>query len=83
MRWLISFLILVVLAVGLALAGRYDPGYVVLVYPPWRTEISFITFIVLLVGFVAGAYLLTRLAVTTLNLPRVVRELCPSRSATW
>ena len=81
MRWLISFLILVVLAVGLALAGRYDPGYVVLVYPPWRTEISFITFIVLLVGFVAGAYLLTRLAVTTLNLPRVVREQRARREA--
>ena len=74
MRWLISFLILTVLAVGLALAGRYDPGYAVLVYPPWRIEISFIAFILLLVGVVAGAYLLTRLAITTLNLPRIVRE---------
>ena len=52
MRWLISFLILVVMAVGLAIAGRYDPGYVVLVYPPWRIEISFIAFILLLVGVV-------------------------------
>ena len=81
MRWLISFLILVVLAVGLALAGRYDPGYAVLVYPPWRVEISFIAFTLLLVGVVAGAYLLTRLAVTTLNLPRIVREQRAHREA--
>lgn len=74
MRWLISFLVLVVLAVGLALAGRYDPGYAVLVYPPWRIEVSFIAFILLMVAIVSGAYLLTRLAITTLNLPRIVRE---------
>ena len=74
MRWLISFLVLVVLAVGLALAGRYDPGYAVLVYPPWRIEISFIAFVLLMVGIVLGAYLITRLAITTLNLPRIVRE---------
>ena len=74
MRWLISFLILVVLAVGLALAGRYDPGYVVLMYPPWRIEVSFIAFILLQVGLVAGAYWITRLAISTLNLPRIVRE---------
>lgn len=74
MRWLISFLVLVVLAVGLALAGRYDPGYAVLVYPPWRIEISFIAFILLMVGIMLGAYLMTRLAIATLNLPRIVRE---------
>jgi len=74
MRWLISFLVLAVLAVGLAIAGRYDPGYAVLVYPPWRIEVSFIAFILLMVGVVVGAYLFTRLAITTLNLPRIVRE---------
>lgn len=81
MRWLISFLILVVLAVGLAIAGRYDPGYVVLVYPPWRIEISFIAFILLLVGVVSGAYFLTRLSIATLNLPRIVREQRARRDA--
>jgi len=81
MRWLISFLVLVVLAVGLALAGRYDPGYAVLVYPPWRIEISFIAFILLLVGIVLGAYLMTRLAIATLNLPRIVREQRAQREA--
>lgn len=81
MRWLISFLILLVLAVGLAIAGRYDPGYVVLVYPPWRIEISFIAFVFLVVGIVLGAYFLTRLAITTLNLPRIVREQRAHRDA--
>ena len=81
MRWLISLLILVVLAVGLALAGRYDPGYVVLVYPPWRIEVSFIAFILLLAGLVSGAYILTRLAVMTLSLPQTVREQRARREA--
>ena len=74
MRWLISLLIIVVLAVGLAMAGRYDPGYVVLVYPPWRMEISFISFVLMLVGLVVGGILLLRLTLLTLNLPRIVRE---------
>jgi len=74
MRSLISLLIIVVLAVGLAMAGRYDPGYVVLVYPPWRMEISFISFVLMLVGLVVGGILLLRLTLLTLNLPRIVRE---------
>lgn len=74
MRWLISLLIVAVVAVALALAGRYDLGYVVLVYPPWRAELSFVSFILLLAFLIVGAYLLTRLAITTLNLPRTVRE---------
>lgn len=74
LRWLISLIIVAVIAVALALAGRYDPGYVVLVYPPWRAELSFISFILLLALLMGGAYMLTRLAVATLNLPRTVRE---------
>lgn len=74
MRWLISLIIVAVLAVVLALAGRYDPGYVVLVYPPWRAELSFVTFILLLALLIVAAYMLTRLVIATLNLPRTVRE---------
>jgi HemY protein len=81
MRWLISLLIAVVLAVGLAMAGRYDPGYVVLVYPPWRMEISFISFVLMLIGVVVGGVVLLRLAVLTLNLPRIVREQRERRAA--
>lgn len=74
MRWLISFLFVAVLAIALAMAGRYDPGYVVLVYPPWRVEISFISFVLMLVGLMVGGVVLLRLAMLTLNLPSIVRE---------
>jgi HemY protein len=81
MRWLISFLIVAVLAVALAMAGRYDPGYVVLVYPPWRMEISFISFVLMVVALVVGGVVLLRLAMLTLNLPRIVREQRERRAA--
>lgn len=81
MRWLISFLIIAVLAVALAMAGRYDPGYVVLVYPPWRMEISFISFVLMLVGLVVGGVALLRLSLLTLNLPSIVREQRERRAA--
>jgi HemY protein len=81
MRWLISVLILAVLAVALAMAGRYDPGYVVLVYPPWRMEISFISFVLILVGLVIGGIVLLRLAMLTFNLPAIVREQRERRAA--
>lgn len=81
MRWLVSLLIVAVLAVALAMAGRYDPGYVVLVYPPWRLEVSFISFVLLLAGLVVGGVLLLRLAALTLNLPSIVREQRERRAA--
>lgn len=73
MRWLLTLLILAIAAVGLALAGRYDPGYAVLVFPPWRIELSFITLVILLAVLGLLAYWLTRLTVTTLKLPESVR----------
>jgi HemY protein len=81
MRWLVSLLMLAVLAVALALAGRYDPGYVVLVYPPWRLEISFISFVLMLVVLVVGGVVLLRVAALTLALPRIVREQRARRAA--
>lgn len=81
MRWLISLLIIAVLAVALAMAGRYDPGYVVLVYPPWRMEFSFISFVLMQVGLVVGGVVLLRLALLTLNLPGIVREQRERRAA--
>ncbi|MDA8256578.1 MAG: heme biosynthesis protein HemY [Betaproteobacteria bacterium] len=81
MRWLVSLIIIAVLAVALAMAGRYDPGYVVLVYPPWRMEISFISFVLLLAGLVVGGVVLLRLALLTLNLPSIVREQRARRAA--
>jgi len=81
MRWLVSLIIIAVLAVALAMAGRYDPGYVVLVYPPWRMEISFISFVLMMVGLVVGGVVLLRLALLTLNLPSIVRAQRERRAA--
>lgn len=81
MRWLVTLVVLAIIAVGLALAGRYDPGYVVLVYPPWRAELSFVSFLLLLGLLVTGAYLLTRLAILTLNLPEAVKARNQRREA--
>ncbi len=81
MRWLISLLIVGVLAVGLAMAGRYDPGYVVLVYPPWRMEISFISFALAVTGLVIGGVVLLRIAALTLGLPASVRAQREHRAA--
>lgn len=81
MRWLVSLVVLAMIAVGLALAGRYDPGYVVLVYPPWRAELSFVSFLMLLGLLITGAYLLTRLAILTLNLPEAVKARNQKREA--
>jgi HemY protein len=81
MRWLISLIIVAVLAIALAMAGRYDPGYVVLVYPPWRMEISFISFVLMVAGLVLGGMMLLRLAMLTLNLPSIVREQRERRAA--
>lgn len=81
MRWLVSLIIVAVLAIALAMAGRYDPGYVVLVYPPWRMEISFISFVLMLVALVVGGVALLRLALLTLNLPSMVRAQRERRAA--
>ena len=81
MRGLISVLIVAVLAVALAMAGRYDPGYVVLVYPPWRMEISFISFVLVLTGLIIGGVMLLRLAALTFNLPSIVRAQRERRAA--
>lgn len=73
MRWLLTLMILATAAVGVALAGRYDPGYAVLVFPPWRIELSFISLVILLALLGLLAYWLTRLTVATLQLPDSVR----------
>lgn len=74
MRALFWFLSLGALAVGIALAARYNDGYVLIVTPPWRAELSLNLFVVLcLVGFLA-IYLLARAVSHTLALPRAVAE---------
>jgi HemY protein len=60
-------------AAALAVLGRATEGYVLLVYPPWRVEVSLLlAALVLLLGF-AVLYGLARLVHHTLALPAHVR----------
>ncbi len=72
MRSLFWLLTLAALAVGLAVAARYNAGYVLLVMPPWRAEVSLNFFLLLaIVGFIL-LYWVVRLVSSTLALPRAV-----------
>ncbi len=74
MRILLWLLTLAALAVGMALAARYNDGYVLMVLPPWRVELS-LNFLILLelLGFLL-LYLALRTVTNTLALPKTVRE---------
>lgn len=61
------------LAVALTLAARHNAGYALLVYPPWRMELSLNLLITLLLVLLAASYGLMRLVFHTLNLPSYVR----------
>jgi HemY protein len=74
MRAVFWLLILAALAVGLALAARYNEGYVLLVLPPWRAEISLNLFILASITGFFVIYLLARVVSHTLVLPRAVAE---------
>lgn len=62
------------LAVAVALGAQVNDGYVLLVVPPWRAEISLNLFIFALLGLVVALYAGLRLLALTLALPRQVRE---------
>jgi HemY protein len=73
MKYLAWILGLFVLAVALAIVA-HNPGYVLLVYPPFRIELSLTLFVALwLLVFVSG-YGLVRLIVGVLQLPAFVRN---------
>jgi len=60
-------------AVALALAGRVGEGYVLVVYPPWRVEISLLLFLLAAVTAFGLLYLALRLIGHTFALPDYVR----------
>ena len=74
MKGLFWILALFAAAVGLPLAARYNTGYVLLVPPPYRIELSLSLFLLLLAAGFALGYGLVRLALLTLRLPVQVRE---------
>lgn len=74
MRALFWIIALIAMAVGLVIAARLNTGYVLLVAPPYRVELSLnLLLIVLFAGFVAG-HVLVRIVSGTLRLPARVRE---------
>ncbi|OGA35462.1 MAG: hypothetical protein A3F75_06540 [Betaproteobacteria bacterium RIFCSPLOWO2_12_FULL_64_23] len=74
MRGLMWVLAVFALAVGLSLAAHLNDGYAILVFPPYRAELSLNLAILLgLAGFVLG-YLLLRMVTHTIRLPLYVRD---------
>ncbi len=77
--WLVA---LFALAVGLSLLMRFNDGYVLLVFPPYRAEISLNLAIVLIaIGF-AVLYGVLRGVALTLSFPGRVREFRATRKQT-
>ena len=79
MRAALWLLALFALAVAVTLAARVDQGYVIVVYPPWRMELSFMLALALLAGLIVLAYAVLRLAQAALRLPDDVRDWRASR----
>lgn len=74
MKVLLWLLTLFALAVGISLAAHYNQGYVLLVLPPYRAEISLNLAVLLFLGGFAVLYALTRAISLMLSLPQRVRE---------
>ena len=74
MRGLFWILLLCGMAVAVALGARYNDGYVLLVVPPWRAEVSLNLFILALLAIFLALYVATRALAVTFGLPKRVRE---------
>ena len=79
MKFLLWLLGLFALAVSLTLAS-HNPGYVLLVYPPYRMEMSLSLFVIALLGLFVFCYLMLRLLFAALNLPAYVRQFRSERA---
>ena len=74
--WLLS---IIGLAVAIVLAAKYNYGYVLVVYPPYRFDLSLNLFLILLVTAFVLTYILTRVAVHALKLPSYVKAFKAAR----
>ncbi len=73
MRALLWILGLFAVAIGLVMAARYNNGYVLLVLPPWRVEISLNLAILLALTLFIIVHVLLRIASATVSTPARVR----------
>jgi HemY protein len=71
----VGFWLAVILGTILAVlvAARFDRGYVLVVFPPWRVEMSFILGLVLTFGMFVLTYMAFKLLRVALRLPAGVR----------
>lgn len=69
MRLALTFLLLFALAVAVTLLARFDAGYVVVVLPPWRLEMSFMLAAAAVLLFFGVGYFLVRMVRLALRLP--------------
>ena len=75
MKLLFWIIAAIAVAVGLvAAAVRSSAGYVQVVWPPYRIELSLVMVIVLLIAVFALAYVSMRLIAAMVDMPRHVRE---------
>lgn len=81
MRALIWLVGLAAAAVALVLAARYNHGYVLVVLPPWRIELSFNFAVLLAVAASAGLYVAMRAVTIAITMPARVREFRKRRDA--
>ena len=79
MRILLSLVLLFAVAVGLALLGRYNTGYVAFVTEAQRIELSLNLFLLLVIAGLIAGYAGLRLIARTLALPRKVAAFRHSR----
>jgi HemY protein len=73
MRALVAALILLLGLLALLVAARFDRGYVLVVFPPWRVEMSFILALALTFGLYVLTYAVFKLLRVALRLPAEVR----------
>ncbi|MGE5769837.1 MAG: heme biosynthesis HemY N-terminal domain-containing protein [Betaproteobacteria bacterium] len=74
MKSLFWLLMLFAAAVAVALGARLNDGYVLLVLPPYRTEISLNLFVVALLGLIVLLHLLLRSITAMMSLPARARR---------
>lgn len=73
MRWLLWFLLVILVAMGLSLFASNNEGYVLIVRPPYRLELSFNLLIMLIVLSFFALHLLLRMISYARHLPASVK----------
>lgn len=73
MRWLFSTLLVLALAIGVSLLASYNQGYVLIVRPPYRINISFNLLLVLIALSFVSLHIILRLMQYIRRIPASVR----------